>query len=142
MSSRQDRYQGAILRQGRMQKSATGKRTCQQRSAKFWQVQGVPQTELVCCCNTNLHGSVAVAAQAAPVRTPGTASGAGSARWRLGLCPAQPRRAQLQVGPVVALVVPGWGTGWRGGPGRSLGDPSALPRRWMIPPEAQGGPSK
>jgi hypothetical protein len=144
MSSRQDRYQSAVLRQGRvltatLQESATGKRTCQQRSAKFRLTQNVPQPELVCCCDTNLHESVAVAAQAALARTPGTASGAGTGRWRPGLCPAQPRSAQLQVGPVVALVVPGWGTGSPGVPVRSLGDPSALPGRGMFPTEAPNG---
>jgi hypothetical protein len=47
--------------------------------------------------------------------------------------------AQLQVGPVVALVVPNWDTGSRGARVHSLGAPSALPGQWMLPPEAQGG---
>jgi hypothetical protein len=51
-------------------------------------------------------------------------------------------RAQLQVGPMVTLVVPGWGTDWRSVLVHSLGAPNALPERWKCPPGVPDALSK
>jgi hypothetical protein len=128
----QDRYQSAVLRQGpiltdTLQPSATDKSYLLAVMQSSGRSKDVPQTELVCNCDTNLHGSVAVPALAAPMRTPGRAGGTGFARSKPNPCP--PQKTRLHVGPVVALVVPGWEIGSRSAPVHSRGAPSALPER-------------
>jgi hypothetical protein len=133
----QDKYQSAVLRQGpvltdTLQSSATDKSYLSAVMQSFDRSKEVLQNELVRCCDTNLYGSAVVPALAAPTRTPGTAGGAGFARLKPG--PYPPQKAQLQVGPVVALVVPGWDTGSRSARVHSQGAPSALPERMGCAP--------